>query len=231
MTRTARITIDQTGTVVAAGPDFSALLRTSDDQIGRNAIDLTAPGDRDRCILLVGRVIAEGVPLSTVKRLIRTDGTHAWIRSHLIPVDTPDERLVDVVIEESVPPPGWVEPDKLLAVARLVFESRRARAAAFGNSLFGDYAWDVLLSAYINEAEGSLITIARLHVWTSIPLATASRWIRALRGEGLLEYEDGGNTALVTTPFRLTSAAHQKFETYLSDLFGRSEGVRDIVLS
>ena len=218
MPKNGRIVIDANGMVVAADPGFNAMMRTAEDQVGINALDITAPGDRDRCTILVGKVIADGLPCSTVKRMIRADGTQLWVRNTLTAAGSAGERLIEIDIEESCPPVGWVEPDKLLHIARLVFESRRGRAATFGTNLFADPAWDLLLAAYICEAEGSVITIARVHGRTGMPLVVASRWLRALRAEGLCEYEDGGNTALVTTPFRLTSAAHQKFETYLSEL-------------
>lgn len=218
MPKNGRIVIDATGLVVAADPAFQAMMRTIEDQVGINALDITAPGDRSRCTILVGKVLADGLPCSTVKRMIRADGTHVWVRNTLTATGAADARLIEIEVAESRPPAGWVEPEKLLHIARMVFESRRGRAATFGSDLFADHAWDLLLSAYICEAEGSVITIARVHGRTGMPLVVASRWMRALRGEGLLEYEDGGNTALVTTPFRLTSAAHQKFETYLSEL-------------
>jgi hypothetical protein len=223
MPKSGRIVIDATGTVVAADRAFRTMMRASDDQVGLNALDITAPGDRDRCAILVSKVLADGQSCSTMKRLIRADGSHMWVRNTLTPTGSAAARVIEIEVEESCPPAGWVEPDQLLRIARLVFESRRGRTAAFGTMLFADPAWDLLLSAYICEAEGALITIARVHARTGMPLVAASRWIRALRAEGLLEYEDGGNTALVTTPFRLTSTAHQKFEIYLSELHLGSE--------
>ncbi len=231
MHRTGRIVIDSTGIVVAADPTFTAMMRAAHDQIGVNAIALTAPSDRDRCTILVEKIVADGQPVSTVKRMIRADGSHVWVRNTLTATGSAAERLIAIDVEESLPPPGWVEPDKLLAVARLVFQSRRGRAATFGTDLFSDHAWDLLLAAYICEAEGAVMTISRMHARAGIPLVAGSRWIRALKAEGLLEYEDGGNMALVTTPFRLTSAAHQKFETYLSELSIASEQADRISLN
>ena len=231
MPKNGRIVIDASGMVVAADPGFNAMMRTAEDQVGINALDITAPGDRDRCTILVGKVIADGLPCSTVKRMIRADGTQLWVRNTLTAAGRAGERLIEIDIEESCPPVGWVEPDKLLHIARLVFESRRGRAATFGTNLFADPAWDLLLAAYICEAEGAVMTISRMHARAGIPLVAGSRWIRALKAEGLLEYEDGGNMALVTTPFRLTSAAHQKFETYLSELSIASEQADRISLN
>ena len=83
MPKNGRIVIDANGMVVAADPGFNAMMRTAEDQVGINALDITAPGDRDRCTILVGKVIADGQPCSTVKRMIRADGTQLWVRNTL----------------------------------------------------------------------------------------------------------------------------------------------------
>ena len=117
------------------------------------------------------------------------------MRNQLRSIGTVDEPRIEIHLEPSLPLKDGMSPAKLLRVARLAFDGRRSRARAFGQDLFTDHAWDVLLSAYICEAEGSFITIARAHAWAGISLTTASRWIRALASQGLLEYKNGGNSA------------------------------------
>lgn len=230
MKNAGRIVIDATGAILEADDAFSATMRETKSMVGANAISITALGDRDRCTKLVAQIVADGLPIATFKRLIRADGSNIWVRNQLRSIGTPDEPRIEIKLEASLPPKGWVAPDRLLLVARLVFESRRERVRSFGSDLFTDHAWDLLLSAYICEAEGTLITIAQLHARAGISLATGSRWIRALAAEGLLEYENGGNHALITTPFRLTAAAHHKFEVYLSDLHEKGANGRQVAL-
>jgi len=223
--------IDAAGTILEADELFSATLRQKASMVGTNALQITAPGDRDRCARLIAQIIADHQPIKTRKRLIRADGSNLWVQNSLTFIGTPDDPRIAIQVEDSQPPSGWVPPDELLRVARLVFESRRERARTFGSELFTDHAWDLLLSAYISEAEGSVVSIARLHAWAGISLTTGSRWIRALAGEGLLEYEDGGSSALVTTPFRLTSSALHKFESYLSLLYERGANGQEVEVS
>ena len=224
------IVIDAGGIILAADAVFEQAMRSDAPLVGTDAVALTAPADRDRCVALVAQICRDGMPVTTIKRMIRGDGTHIWLRNRLtVAADAPDVRIA-VELVECAPPPGWIEPRHLLGVARLVLASRRARETSFGAQLFHDPAWDMLLVAYICEAEGTVATIARTHARTEIPLATASRWIRALSAKGLLEYEGGGNHQLVTTPFRLTSSAHGKFEEYLSDIYRNRAAASQLAL-
>ena len=231
MSNIGRIVFDETGTIVEADEDFAVMMRNRRSMIGVNALAITAPADRDRCVGLLAKICADGEPIVTTKRMMRHDGSHLWVRNTLVSIGGAGDCRIEASLVASLPPPGWVVPARLLEVARLVFASRRGQAASFGTALFGDHAWDLLLCAYICEAEGSVVTIARAHAWAGIPLSTGSRWIRALSAEGLLEYEDSGNHELVTTPFRLTSAAHAKFETYLSELCENAAGGAEVTLA
>lgn len=230
MKNAGRIVIDASGTILEADETFAATMRETKSMIGVNALEITALGDRARCAVLVAKIVADGEPIVTEKRLARADGSNVWVRNQLRSIGTPDEPRIEIHLEQSLMPEDWVSPHKLLLVARLVFDSRRQREQTFGTDLFTDRAWDLLLAAYICEAEGSLITIAKAHAWAGISLATGSRWIRALAAEGLLEYEDGGSSALVTTSFRLTASAHHKFEVYLSDLYEKGANGHEIAL-
>lgn len=220
MSTAGRVLIDRDGAILSCDALFDVAMRATGSMVGENALALTAPADRDRCTALIGELLAEGRPLTTIKRLIRSDGTHMWVRNRLALIEHDDVQTIEILIERCAPPAGWLEPAILLAVAQVVFDCRRERDVSFGTILFADQAWDLLLAAYIHEARGGIATIAGIHALTGIPLATGSRWIRALSADGLLEYEDGGNHELVTTPFRLTSSAHAKFERYLSDIAG-----------
>nr|WP_295668633.1 PAS domain-containing protein [Sphingomonas sp.] len=231
MSTAGRIVIDAAGIILESDEIFSAMMHESGSLIGVNALEITAIGDRDRCGKIVAQIIADGRAVGTEKRLTRADGSNFWVRNQLRSIGTVDEPRIEIHLEPSLPLKDGMSPAKLLRVARLAFDGRRSRTRAFGQNLFTDHAWDLLLSAYICEAEGSFITIARAHAWAGISLTTASRWIRALASEGLLEYENGGNSALVTTPFRLTAVAHHKFEIYLSDLYEKGANGREIALS
>ena len=211
--------LDDDGLITQCDGRMSAILRMRrHDLIGCHVLKITAHADRDRCIAIFHQIRRDGLPVMTTKRIIRADRSHAWVRIAVTVPDWPDAGTVAMAVEECAAPDGWIEPSVLLALARGIFGARRARTMAFGGEMFGDHAWDLLLAAYITEVEGGVLTTADLHAILGVPLVVASRWMRALSADALVEYEDRGNPSLVTSSIRLTAAAHQKFERFLSDI-------------
>ena len=219
MPHLGRVVIDETGAVIRADRTFQATIRLDEARlIGRNLLDFTAPADRERCIFLVDKIAKDGIPVSTVKRLICADETHLWISNRLALCESERGAVrIDISVESASPPSDWVDPAELLRIAMRMVAARAARLARFPAALFMDHAWDILLAAYVSEAEGVLLTIADLHATVGLTETNASRWMRALHSERLIEYEEGDGTGTVTTAFRLSAAAHLKFERYLSD--------------
>ena len=217
----ARICIDGDGTIVAVDAAFCTLMRgTADALIGTGALAITAPADREACVALFDRLRRDGMPLTTTKRLIRHDGSHVWVRNALERARDGDDGQprYAITIARATPPAEWIDPARLLDLARLLIASRRQRGAMFDPRLFADHAWDILLSAYVAEAEGHACSIADLHAGSGIALATVSRWLRALHAQDLIVYEGRGNPHLITSPIRLSAAGHDRFEGYLSAL-------------
>jgi PAS domain S-box-containing protein len=213
-----RVIIDNSGTIIRADQAFQAAVRLDAARlIGRNLLDFTAPADRDRCIQLLDKLVTDSEPVSTVKRLIREDGTHEWICNRLsIGVADTDGLRIAIDVESVAPPRDWIDPAMLLFVAKLLVDGRRARKECFSAPLFADPAWDILLAAYVCEAEGGVLTAADLQDHAGLSDVNAARWMRALNAEGLLEYEQGDG-ARTSTTFRLSCEAHRKLERFLSD--------------
>jgi DNA-binding MarR family transcriptional regulator len=97
------------------------------------------------------------------------------------------------------PPPGPTRPtkpdlsgtddandDRLAAIARAEYASRRRREALFTKSLFADPAWDMLLDLYVQRHAGRPISIHSLCVASSVPQTTAVRWIGRLEECGMV---------------------------------------------
>jgi DNA-binding MarR family transcriptional regulator len=63
---------------------------------------------------------------------------------------------------------------------------RRQRDAAFGKELFGEPAWDMLLTLFLAHVEGRHVSVSSLCFETAVPATTAHRWMLALIGKGLL---------------------------------------------
>jgi len=220
MARTGQVLIDEAATIVAVDPGFCQIMRASADRfVGRSMLDITAPADRQSCQALFARLSAGGPAFVTTKRLLRDDGSHVWVETSMAPAPPPAEaeaRHYAARVTLSVPPSDWVEPGILLAAARAIRASRLARASVFDRHLFADHAWDILIAAYIAEAEGSVLTLADIQSRIDLGVVNASRWVRALQAAGLMDYEDGGTPDLPIAPIRLSSSGHQRFELYLN---------------
>ncbi len=221
MAELGRILVDRVGVIREVDDAFCATMKSAADRlIGRNVLELTAAADRDRCAVLLARLIADHQPVSTVKRMVRANGTHIWVQKTLHYIASADGvPACEAFMVDAVPPSDWVDPSRLLHVARFILASRRAREQAFSAHFFGDPAWDIMLMAYVSEAEGRLLSTATIHATIGITLANASRWIRALNAEELIEYEASGSSkALVTSPIRLSASGHRRLEQFLTGL-------------
>ncbi|MET4593027.1 MULTISPECIES: PAS domain-containing protein [unclassified Sphingomonas] len=221
MTNLGCMMIDMAGVIVEADPAICATLRApAEILIGSNLFDFTAPADRERCMHLFSQVQSNGIPVSTVKRLIRSDSSHLWIQSHVsIASRTSEGVRIHITIQDGRQPSSTMRPEALLKTARLTFEARRARTEIFSASLFADSAWDILLAAYISEAEGRVLGMADVATMLGMSVVNVTRWMRALSAEGLVDYEIGDDTQLANVAFRLSCDAHQRFERYLSERY------------
>ena len=74
--------------------------------------------------------------------------------------------------------------------ARLVhamLSAMRSRDALFGNELFGEPAWGILLELCEAELEERRLPVAKLGQATGLPQTTKLRWIEKLESAGWLE--------------------------------------------
>lgn len=104
------------------------------------------------------------------------------------------------------------------SVARAILLSRQARKAVFASSIFGEPAWDMLLTLYVAEQEGLRLTVTRLAEQSDAPLTTAIRWIDYLDQSKLVTrrpHVHDGRVVLV----ELTDAARAKLESYFRTIF------------
>lgn len=112
---------------------------------------------------------------------------------------------------------GPFHSDALLEIARVVVASRQSRKAYFASSIFGEPAWDMLLTLYVADREGMPVTVGRLAQLSDARLTTAIRWIEYLEQSGLIERRDHPHDARVVL-IELTEQAIDKLETYFRDL-------------
>lgn len=80
-----------------------------------------------------------------------------------------------------------VSSRQICDIMRLHLDARRKRNAVFGDALFGEPSWDILLDLYISEWEGRSTCISSACIAACVPPTTALRWIETLVQEALVE--------------------------------------------
>lgn len=78
------------------------------------------------------------------------------------------------------------DPSRSKRIRRLL-NARRGRIEHFGDGLFADPAWDILLTLYQSHLEQRRISITAVSDAAGVPVPTAIRWIRKLEEVGLAE--------------------------------------------
>jgi DNA-binding MarR family transcriptional regulator len=99
--------------------------------------------------------------------------------------------------------------------ARHEFNERRRRVALFGRAMFGEPAWDMLLTLYILDVSGQRQTIGALLHFSGTPMSTAKRWLDYLEAHGLVcreEHPTDRRTAFVA----LSDKARNMLNLYYS---------------
>ena len=71
--------------------------------------------------------------------------------------------------------------------ARSLFRQRRTRDALFSAGLFGEPAWDLLLTLYIARCEGRCLSMPSLSRSLDLPLADARERVGALEASRLIQ--------------------------------------------
>lgn len=112
-------------------------------------------------------------------------------------------------------PAGDSDRASRAARAREEFHNRRRREKLFGQSMFGEAAWDMLLALYILDVGGQRQTIGSLLHFSGTPLSTAKRWLDYLETQGLVR-RTGHPTDRRTAFVSLTAKARVTLDLYYS---------------
>lgn len=100
---------------------------------------------------------------------------------------------------------------------RQLLRARRDRSKFFGERLFGDPAWDMLLELYAAELSQRRVSVGGLAAGSGTPTTTALRWIDALVKDGLAERrQDPLDARRVFVS--LTTKGTQAMDAYLRSL-------------
>ena len=103
----------------------------------------------------------------------------------------------------------------LVQRAQTIIEARRRRAEIFNPAMFGEPAWELLLTLFVMDSGGPRLTIGRLAQAAGTKLTTALRWLEYLEDQAFIQREHhptDARTAFVT----LTDKARDALHLYLS---------------
>ncbi|USU13802.1 hypothetical protein NF701_08260 [Sphingomonadaceae bacterium OTU29THOMA1] len=111
-------------------------------------------------------------------------------------------------------------PDHYREKAILLFEQRRARAAAFHphQDIFHDHAWDLLLLLFIAYERAEAVSIGLAATSTGGRDASALRWLQALEERGLVTQVGRHKPVELEGRFTLTHSAVESMLRYLDGL-------------
>jgi len=101
----------------------------------------------------------------------------------------------------------------LVVTAKELYRIRRKRSKFFSNEMFGEAAWDILLTLYI-AAEDDSITVSAAGAASGVPPTTALRWIAWLEQTGLIHRRHHPLDARMRF-LTLTSLGSIKMDQYL----------------
>ena len=85
-------------------------------------------------------------------------------------------------ISEGGPP----EEIAVLSLAQARYRQRRLRDRYFGEELFREPAWDILLDLYIAHSEGKSISVTSMSCAAGVPACTGLRWLAKLERRNLV---------------------------------------------
>lgn len=72
---------------------------------------------------------------------------------------------------------------------RRVQKARNVRASVFGEDLFGEPAWDILLELYACELSQQRISVSNTSAAAGVPATSALRWMAVLEEKKLIARE------------------------------------------
>jgi len=119
--------------------------------------------------------------------------------------------LVDSTVEMSSEVADHIRP---------ILQLRARRRQCFGESLFGEPAWEMLLELYDAKARGRREYVSSLCIASGVPATTALRWISHLESHGWLK-----RTADPRDRRRVFVEATQNTIEAVNRVFRRSEGL------
>jgi DNA-binding MarR family transcriptional regulator len=130
----------------------------------------------------------------------------------------PNDLGVSGLLDESATSQVTGERQELVRRARETFRNRRRRRDIFGEFMFGEPAWDMLLVLYISETREGRNTVGNLASHSGAPTSTAQRWIELLIDRGLA-LREAHPTDRRTVFIKLSDDGRAALDLYFSGTF------------
>lgn len=108
--------------------------------------------------------------------------------------------------------------DQLPALARYL-EARRVRATLFGQNLFSDPAWDILLALYQAELEGGALTLEQLSETLRLSMSVVVGQVGTMERRGLLDEHRTSPNSRRRRAIRLSPLAMDAMASWFSLAF------------
>jgi DNA-binding MarR family transcriptional regulator len=132
---------------------------------------------------------AKGTPELDLERLRREIDEFAHMLGLTVGDSTrvsgAEREAVPVSVDKAEPTPANRESERLTTVLAWI-KGRTNRNQVFGDDLFAEPAWDMLLDLYANYRLNRAVTIGDLCVASRAPMSTALRWLGLLERKNLV---------------------------------------------
>ena len=109
-----------------------------------------------------------------------------------------------------------VDRKTLLDRANEIFADRRLRPQFFGNSMFGEAGWDLLLALYIYGQHPGGTSVSSLIRFSGAPQTTVLRWLDYLEARKWVD-RDRMQTNRKQANVHITTEAREALDAYLAE--------------
>lgn len=96
-----------------------------------------------------------------------------------------------------------------------ILRARRRREEIFGDDVFGDPVWDLLLALYAGSLHNEELSVTRLCETASVAVTTGLRWLSQLERMGLIDRRSGQRDRRVTV-VALSNLGIAKMDEYFA---------------
>ncbi|NYD91575.1 PAS domain-containing protein [Sphingomonas melonis] len=192
--------------------------------VGRNVLATLADADRSAAERQLRRILDTGEPRFFTQRHLRPDAQALWVNLHVSRIGVGDDLRLAVTcqpLREQTTSPSSVEAQ--WRMARLLLSAIRSGKQSFGSALIGNPATEILLSAYVAEAEAKAIQGREIADRIAVDWLLARRWLLALGNAGFVELERPG-PIMEDTPIRLSPQALTMLEAIFGSLVAVAQG-------